>query len=244
MIIEGSSQQNYYCGENAAPSAQGCGMEPCFGMSDGGNFYCGGCGGPHPFCHPTPSPADSGVMSPMTPMSSGAASTSCVNAMTSPEHGSSSLTTACYNPPSAAPSSSSACSPYNGGQPSPADSGFNCGLATSPFPMASPGGACDERSRLESNCLSWQQQPPQSEHHHFHLPVSFNEPTMLGNKGYRMNLVLEAIVIKEVKWCNRVIESDLMRPHRAHFLEMVLPSSVSLPRRVQRTRWENTKRLG
>ena len=99
--------------------------------------YVGGGTTTSSFYHPTPSPADSGVMSPMTPGSScgsvGGAAPSVAgpqpqqhSSMTSPEQFSS-------------PSSSSSGSPYFS-HPSPADSGFACSNAT-PYALASPASA-------------------------------------------------------------------------------------------------------
>ena len=94
--------------------------------------YVGGGTATSSFYHPTPSPADSGVMSPMTPGSScGTAGLSASAgaqpprhpSMTSPEQLSSS-------------SSTSSGSPYFS-HPSPADSGFACSSA-SPYAMTSP----------------------------------------------------------------------------------------------------------
>jgi hypothetical protein len=79
--------------------------------------YVGGGTGSSTFYHPTPSPADSGVMSPMTPGSNGAMSST--GSATSPEH------------------MFSAGSPYN--QPSPADSGFTSNA--SPYPLTSPSSS-------------------------------------------------------------------------------------------------------
>ena len=104
--------------------------------------YVGGGTATSSFYHPTPSPADSGVMSPMTPGSScgsagagGIAAPSSApgqppthSSMTSPEQFSSSSS-----------SSSSSGSPYFS-HPSPADSGFACSNA-SPYALTSPASA-------------------------------------------------------------------------------------------------------
>lgn len=133
-----------------SPSENNNSMECCYQMADPGGgstgnstYYNNG----YSNYQATPSPADSGVMSPMTPLSNyTVGSTPDPNLLiTSPEHVSSNF-----------PPSSSSCSPFN--HPSPADSGLHCGNP-SPFPMISPGnGNMDEVNWVQyENNSCWNQ---------------------------------------------------------------------------------------
>ena len=152
MIVD-SQCHHHYGGGNGTAEIECCNYSGNFVDPGGGggggnnNGQGGGCGGqtsfyPNPGSNfsssyqPTPSPADSGVMSPMTPLSSytnGSTPEQSGNGlMTSPEHLGAGTTT------------SSTCSPFHG-HPSPADSGFHL---PSPFPMTSPN--------LEDQCCGIQ----------------------------------------------------------------------------------------
>ena len=106
------------------------------------NYFNNGTG--HNFCHPTPSPSDSGVMSPMTPMSNyTTGSTPDQNLLGSPEHSNNSV-------------------PYfSHQQPSPADSGFHCNSGVSngtPSPYPTLSSVEDQfyqnNLNLEQQCLA------------------------------------------------------------------------------------------
>ena len=150
--------------------------------------YVGGGTATSSFYHPTPSPADSGVMSPLTPGSTcggGAVAAPATRhaPMTSPEQFSSS-------------SSTSSGSPYFS-HSSPADSGYACNAANaSPFALTSPasiagcghheanhyehvgGGVGNGGSPLQPPCFSsamgsatqmqgfWNSPHPLPRHHH------------------------------------------------------------------------------